>query len=429
MAQRTRGRLSLRHNFLWTFLGSIVENGAKWAMFIVLTKQASPAAVGTFSLALAVATPVNILAQLQLRVALITDTRDEYPFGAYLAMRMVAMALSMLAILGIAAATYGLGATTALIALIGLAQAVVSLRDIWVGLAQKHERMDVTAYGGMIDGIVSLVLFSAAILVTGSVLWGACALIMAHVITLVGYDMRRVRAVVDPALAIAPLWELHAMRRLFWAVLPLGLTTALVSLNSNIPRYFIEHSVGRDDLGYFAAIAYFVFAAQLIVGSLSRAASPRLAALYRQDRRQYGALLGKLVLIGGGLGMAGVLMALIAGKPFLRLMYSSAYAEESHILVLLMAAGGILYINSFFGMAISAARFFRLQTLTYIVVALTTVIACWILIPRLGLEGAAWAGIVSATVNTLINGVVVMYVHRHAPEAREAREEARAPGS
>jgi O-antigen/teichoic acid export membrane protein len=202
-----------------------------------------------------------------------------------------------------------------------------------------------------------------------------------------------------------------------WAVLPLGLTTFLVSLNSNIPRYFIDHWVGRDDLGYFAAIAYFVFAAQLIIGSLSRAASPRLAILYRENRARYGALLVKLVLFGAALGMAGVAASALVGEHFLRLVYNPEYAEQNHILVLLMVAGGVMFVNAFFGMAISAARFFAVQTVTYIVVALTTLIACAVLIPRWGLEGAAWSAIVSASVNTAINGAVAVYVYRHAPGA------------
>jgi O-antigen/teichoic acid export membrane protein len=209
------------------------------------------------------------------------------------------------------------------------------------------------------------------------------------------------------------MWRPAELSRLVWAVLPLGLTTFLVSLNSNIPRYFIEHWVGRDGLGYFAAIAYFVFAAQLVIGSLSRAASPRLAILYRDDRTRYGALLGKLVVIGVAMGAFGVLAAVIAGEPFLRLVYNPEYAERNHLLVLLMAAGGIMFVNAFFGMAISAARFFAVQTVTYVVVALTTVTACALLIPRWGLEGAAWSAIASATVNTTINGAVVVYVYRH----------------
>lgn len=408
-------RLSLRRNFLWIFLGSLVENGSKWAMFIVLTKKASAADVGTFALALALTTPVNILAQLQLRVALITDARDEYPFGAYYALRLLCMTLSMIALAGLSLASYGAGATSALIMLVGASQVVVSIRDIWVGLAQKHERMDVTARGNMLDGVLSLVLFGVVMLATGSVVWATTGMIAARLGVLVGYDMRLARAVVGGDVPTAPLWDARAMRRLFWAVLPLGLTTALVSLSSNIPRYFIEHHVGRDELGYFSAIAYFVFAAQLVVGALGRAASPRLAILYQNDRPRFGALVGKLALVGVGLGAAGVLGAALFGEPFLRLVYSEAYARQSHILVLLMIGGGILYINAFFGVAISSARFFKVQTATYVVVALVTLVACAALVPRLGLAGAAWAGIASATANTLMNAMVVMHVIRHQP--------------
>jgi O-antigen/teichoic acid export membrane protein len=43
--------------------------------------------------------------------------------------------------------------------------------------------------------------------------------------------------------------------------LPLGVVAALVLLNTNIPRYFIERYLGEWELGIFAALAYIMVAA------------------------------------------------------------------------------------------------------------------------------------------------------------------------
>lgn len=412
-SQRPRGRLSLRRNFSWILVGSLVENAAKWAMFVLLTKLLSSDDVGSFSLALAVATPITILGQLQLRVTLITDARNEFPFGAYYAMRLATVVLSGGVVTLVGFGLYGVGFTGSLIALVGLSQSITSLRDIWMALSQRQEQMNVTATGNMLDGVLSLVLFGAGLLLIGTIHWAVFGMIIARTLTLVVYDMPRARSTLDEGMSSALVWNREMLEKLFWVTLPLGLTTAMVSLNSNIPQYFNEHWLGRKEVGYFAAIVYFVFAARLVIVALSRAASPRLAHLYHENRAAFGSLLIRLLSISTLVGGAGVLGALLFGEYFLHVFYSAEYAQQAHILTILMIAGGIRFVNAFLGVAISAARFFKIQPVIYSVVSVTTLLSCWALIPRWGLEGAAWATVIVSAVNTLINGGVAVYVYNH----------------
>lgn len=412
MRTSPKKRLSLRHNFLWILLGSVVKNGSKWAMFIALTKTMSSEVVGSFALALAITTPISILAQMQLRVALITDAGDEHRFGAYYALRLSTMLLATIIMAAVAAGLYGASTMAALIVIVGLGQTAQSLRDIWIGLAQKHERMDVTARGNMLDGLLSLSFFVVALLVTDNILIAASGMMCARLLTWVLYDRPNVRRVVGDEVATAPEWRTRAMLKLFWVALPLGLTTALVSLNSNIPRYLIEYFLDKKHVGYYASIAYFVLVTRLIISSLGRAASPRLAILFRKDRRRYLALLLKLVAIGVALGAVNVSLALVVGEPFLRIVYSEEYAQYSHILVILLGASGIGYVNSFLGTAISAARFFTIQPFISGTGVLTSLCAGLLLIPRYGLDGAAWAAVCTISVAMLINTCVVAYLYR-----------------
>ena len=61
------------NNYTPKLISLFVKDKANWAMFVLLAKLVSADDVGTFSLALAIATPITILAQLQLRAALITN--------------------------------------------------------------------------------------------------------------------------------------------------------------------------------------------------------------------------------------------------------------------------------------------------------------------------------------------------------------------
>src|SRR5207248_2711872 len=65
---------------------------------------------------------------------------------------------------------------------------------------------------------------------------------------------------------------------LAWLTLPLCFAALLLSLNANVPRYFIERSLGERELGLFAAMAFLLLpGTSILIAALGQAASPRLA--------------------------------------------------------------------------------------------------------------------------------------------------------
>lgn len=77
----------------------------------------------------------------------------------------------------------------------------------------------------------------------------------------------------------------------------------LISLNANIPRYFIEHHLGERELGIFSARSYLIIAGNIVVSALRQSASPRSTKYYAAgNSRDFKNLLLKTVLIGALLG-------------------------------------------------------------------------------------------------------------------------------
>jgi hypothetical protein len=106
----------------------------------------------------------------------------------------------------------------------------------------------------------------------------------------------------------------------------------------------------------------------------------------------------KLVGVGLMLGMAGVFVAVVAGKPILTLLYKPEYAERSDLFAWLMVAAGMGYVSSFLGYGMTAARYFQVQMPLFVLVTGSSAIACFWLIPRQGLRGAAIALILGAII-------------------------------
>jgi Membrane protein involved in the export of O-antigen and teichoic acid len=421
--------LTLRRNFSWTFTGNLIYAACQWGMLVVLAKLGSPEMVGQFTLGLAVTAPVIMFTNLQLRVIQATDAKGDYVFSDYLGLRLIGTGLALLIIAGITLKTGYRWETSLVIWAIALAKAFESISDVFYGLIQQHERMDRIAIALMIKGPLSLLLLSIGVSLTGSVVGGAFGLAIAWGLVLFGWEIGNGRLLLknssqgrepeDLLVADAegansqnplyPRWERKTLGKLVWLALPLGFVMMLISLNTNIPRYFIERYLGERELGIFAAMSYLMVVGQMVVSALAESASPRLAKYYAAgNSTAFGTLMLKLVGVGLMLGAGGVFVAVVAGGPILTLLYKPEYADRADLFLWLMVAAGILYVAAFLGYGITAARYFRVQMPLFVLVTGSSAIACFWLIPTQGVLGAAIALIVGAIVQVVFSlGVIV----------------------
>lgn len=398
--------LSLRKNFAWTLLGNFVYGGSQWGMLIIIAKLSTPEMVGRFVLALAVAAPVMMFANLNLRAVIATDARKRFSFREYMGLRVITTIAALLMILSIAAAAgWGLELSMVIMA-VAAAKAVESISDVFYGLMQQHERMDSVSVSLVIKGLVSLAALSAGIYLTRGILWGAVGLAAAWTLPLILYDIPRARSLFASSLrnagsgwhaAILPRFSAAPLKTLALLALPLGFATLLASLLTNIPRYFIQAAMGERALGIFGAMSFVIIIGARIITALGESASPRLAKYHAsKDERGFTALLLKTVGIGALIGAAGIAASFVAGKEILTFLYSAEYTEDVNAFVWLMAAAGIGYSGIFLQYGITAARDFKVQPVIQLVSTVVLLLSCAALIPAYGILGASFALVLSS---------------------------------
>jgi O-antigen/teichoic acid export membrane protein len=399
---------------------------------VCLAKLGSPEIVGRFGLGLAITGPVILFSQLQLRAVLATDSKKVFGFGDYLALRLV---LTAVALALIAALTWmgGYATETVLVVLaVGLGKAAESIADVFYAWFQQHERMDRIAPALMLQGALSLAAVGGAMAMRGSGVWAAGGWAAAAVVILWLYILPSARRLVraegsrienrkigNRADELRPRWCRRRLAKLAWLTLPLGAVTMLVSLQTNIPRYYLEAYRGETGLGIYTALAYPMIAGNVVMLALGHAANPRLARYHAAgDQGAFRRLLLYLLGIGFVGGAAGLLLVALMGAPLLRLLYTPEYAEHVGLLGLLMTAAAIGYFNASLGDAMTAARFFRTQVPIFVLVVLATLAACWLWIPRYGMQGAAAALIVAGVVRLLASGLVVGFAESNLTSPR-----------
>jgi len=231
----------LRADALWNVFGSLVYAGCQWGILVATVKLSTGADAGRLSLGFAISAPVFLLLQLRLRAASATDAALAFTPSHYIKLRalctMVAKALCLLLCF-----TTGLSAFSSRVVLwVALAKAIESGSDLMYGLMQQAENLRTIALSMVLRGLLACTSFTLVLARTHRLDEALAALCAAWLTVLLFVDL--------PSAHIGTFeraTDLRAMGRLTLLTLPLGLSSMLMSLMANMPRYFIEHSMGLE---------------------------------------------------------------------------------------------------------------------------------------------------------------------------------------
>ncbi len=411
---------SLHANVTWTFTGNLVSAACQWAMVVAIAKMGNTAMVGQYALALAIVAPLILFSNLQLRSIQATDVGSEFEFGDYLGLRLLTTGMAGSAVLLLVIAGAYQAATALTIVGLTLSKSLEGVSDTLYGFLQKQERMDRIAQSIMLRMPLSLVVLIAALHWTHSVFVGTLGFAGVQALVLASYDLpvsmrlaRTMRAAGVAAIPVnfSPHWRWPALRTLAWTALPLGGAMLLISLQTNIPRYFIEHFGGVSEVGVFAALAYFLAAGNIVTEAVGQSVTPRLARMYQQQEqprlRRLLWQLSALGALGGGLALMG---GWLVGPQILSLLYRPEYAKHMDVFLILLLSAAPTYIASFFGYAMTAARLFWLQLPLSLLSTASVALACLWLVPTRGLVGAAEAILVLSFVRLFATFLVLAKV-------------------
>jgi len=428
---------SLRAGFSWTLAGNLVYSASQWGMLTVIAKAGSPAMVGQFALAFAITAPVFMFANLNLAAVQSTDATGEYRFADYYTLRLLTTAAALVLLIGVAVVGDYPTDTRLVILIVTVAKAAEATSDIFLGLFQRHERMDVFGTSLLIKGPSSLLAVAIAMYLSHRVVWSTVGLLVVWVSVLLLFDRPRAARILAASerrlshgssgvvaddgsrVRVAPA----TLRQLTRLALPMGFVAFANSLIPSTPRYFVERHLGLAALGVFAAMAYVYIAGQTVASALANSARPRLAAYFaRGDRAAFTRLTVRLVCLGAAIGATAIVGALVAGRWILTLLYAPEYAEHATVFTILMVAAAFSYVGYFLWNSATATRRFDSQVPLFATAVAVTLAACALLVPTLGLAGAALAVLASALVQSVGSLLILVRALRQSSTEKRRSE-------
>ena len=368
--------------------GRAVYAASQWLLVIIIARLGSPETLGEFTYALAIASPMIVFAQLNLRSYMATDAQGQFGFADYFATRLLTTGLAVAVIIAIGINLSPSVAGAAVLISVATYKAIESISDIFHGQLQKQEAIAPIAISAILHGITAVLCIAIAFGFSGNLLFGTIGIAISWLIILFAYDIPKVRQQITTFGSTQ--WA--KMQQVIKACYPLGFIMGLITLRMYIPIYFLEANFGKEHVGFFSAIVYFIAVGDLITGSLLQAAAPRLAKYYHaKETQNFVSLFTKLLGIAAIVGLTGMLISVTAGSSLLGIFYGDVYAEHAQLLVWVMLAGSAGYLSQYMGLSLTISRLLGYQLLSNVVGALLTAVISFMLIPAYGLIGGALA--------------------------------------
>lgn len=379
----------------WLVAANVLRNLGLLAVLLVLGQLTNPAVVGRYALALAITSPIFVLAQLGLKGVYLT-LRSNNRFSSFVLVQVAAVIVAFLA--GVALALAINPSLVSTVALVCLVKAVDCGFELGSGALQRYGRTQVVFWSYLAAAVLGVVAVVLILILTKNLDLALAGLGVANAVVALASTLR-------VGLVLARHHEarlIPASRRveiigILRAGVPTGVAMAVLALVASLPQYFLAANWGERAVGYFAVLLYLVAIADIFGGTLTQAWIPSARAHLEpdksldQERKSFlsftfaEAARWTLIffpLVALGLWLAGIVLP-VAMSP--------EYGVTLQLAVPLAAGILLLPLLHFGGTAIAVLNLYAHGITLSLVAAGASVAGCLALVPRFGLPGALWA--------------------------------------
>src|SRR5690606_19262593 len=192
--------------------------------------------------------------------------------------------------------------------------------------------------------------------------------------------------------------------------LPLGIAVMLVSLKTNMPRYFIEKYQSIEDVGIFTVFYYFIVIGGIFINSVCQYLSPYYSSFWHQgDVKSFWLYVKYSWLISLIFSFLSFICVYFLVEYIISIIYGENFIKYLYVLKLLMFSSLFVYLSIVNGYILTSLNVLKVQVPMFLFLILISTTFSYYFIPNYGLRGAAWVCCISALAQFSISLLVLIY--------------------
>lgn len=349
--------LSTRANMVWNSIGNFIYLFSQWLLTYVVVRVLGYENAGFFSLAMTLGTSFYCIALYTMRNFQTSDIKNEYTPRTYLWSRYLTCTLSVI-VSAVFSILNGYEPYTLLcIVVYTLFKSSEALADVYYGIMQKKLRMDYIGISFAAKGIAEFLVFLIVVVITHNLLSAIASLVMISFAIVFLYDRRMALLNVDQGDAT---WA--TVKALLIVCLPIAVYGFLFNTSAQLPRYFIELTLGAEQLGYYTSIAMPVVIVQVFANFIfAPLITPMAQHLHDGNRSEFNRMLWRTIIAITLISIAAFVGFGLFGNWFLIVLFGDSIAPYTYLLNPLILCTILTALAWFLSAVVTVLR--RLKTL------------------------------------------------------------------
>ena len=448
-------------NYIWNAIGGMLNAGQSVLVLIIVTRVCGLEAAGLYSIAFATGNLFMYLGNYGVRNYQVSDVDEKFPFRSYILHRLLTVALMLL--VAAVYCTYSLlrgaysPAKTMTVAAMCLLKAIDCLEEVLEGRLHQRGRLDLAGKMMTVRLLISIGGMLAVLVATGNLLTAtnAAIILAAAAVILMAAACRRTLLPLQPAPELvadvgnagaapgaaaknrgaatspaAASTAVSAARRgalrdaavLMRVCFPVCAANFLSFYLINAPKYAIDAAMNETAQAQYNFIAMPVFVIQLLGMFVYQPVLVRMTLSWN-SADQKGFLRDFLRITAGLLIIAALCLggAYVLGIPVLSALYATDLSALKPELLLILAGGVFLAMNSFYSAVLTLMREQNRIPFMYLAGAVLSLILTPHFVEISGIMGAVISFVlIMAIVCALLSAQFAVAYKKHPAAARTA---------
>lgn len=322
-------KIGIKAGIVWNTVGNFIYLFSQWLLTYVVVRALGYESAGIFSLSMALANSFFGIAAYTMRNYQTSDVEGRYSANTYIKSRYFTCA-AFIVICFIYALVNGYDSyALACIGVYAIFKVTEALSDVYQGILQLRFRLDYVGISFAIKGIAEFIFFLIAILVVRDLLVALVVLTITSFAIVLGFDYRKACSGRNLGLT-----SFQAVKSLLIACLPMAIYGLLFNATGQIPRLFIESSLGAEALGYYTSVAMPVVIVQVSASFVfSPLVTPLAQYLHDGNNAQFTSMMKKVLLSIAVISVVSIVGFVLLGDWLLVLLFGESIAPYTYLLL------------------------------------------------------------------------------------------------
>ena len=381
----------INKNIFWNAVGNTAYNGLQWLITVIVTRKSGFDTAGILAIAMSVSLTFRTISYFGIRNFQVTDNDNKYSDADYFGLRIITSAIAF-ALCALVSVFSGRSVSLfSAIMLYMIFRVSEGFSDLFQGIMQKNERLDIVGICLLAKAVVTTIAFIAGFYLSNSLNAGLLLMSVSAVLISFLFELPAAKQCTESQFKIS----FSLFRKLASETAPMFIYMLETALLLNAPKYFLSLTSDEAAVGIYSSVFSI---AQILQGAFQYVYVPFITKLSVLDNNknyvEIKKIAIKIICIFTAITLLFSAISVIFGDYILTLVFgrSEYYSEIMLPAVLSVCAYSITTFISTF--AIIKRKFSRL-VLAYALGILSFIISA-MLMQSQGINSVSYGMIVAS---------------------------------